>query len=47
MWKVTFELNIDRDNYNHWDSLADAVYDEIADLMRSDIMAGCSVEEID
>jgi hypothetical protein len=46
MWKVTLEFNIDPNDYEHWDSLADAVYDEIADLMRSDIMAGCLVEEI-
>ena len=46
MWKVTLELNFDSDDLENWGGLEDAVYGELADLMRSDIMAGCLVEEI-
>jgi hypothetical protein len=45
MYKVTLELNIDPAYYDGRE-LEDIVYDEILDVLRSDIMSACIVEEI-
>jgi hypothetical protein len=45
MYKVTLELNIHLDEYDGRE-LDDVVYDEILDVLRSDIMSACVVEEI-
>lgn len=42
-YKVILELHLDVDNR---DELDDAVYDAVADVMRTDIMSACEVEEM-
>ena len=42
-YKVVLELHIEADSR---DELDDAVYEAIADVMRTDIMSACEVEEI-
>ena len=42
-YKVVLELHIEADSPNELD---DAVYDAITDVMRTDIMSACEVEEM-
>jgi hypothetical protein len=44
--KVVIELVIDWNNYDLGESLEDIVYDELSDLIRSDILSACVIEEV-
>ena len=44
-YKVTLELNIDPALYEEFD-LEDVVYQEVRDLMYTDLLSACLVEEI-
>ena len=47
-YEVTIKLVIDSDDYGiEEDELGEVVYDELLDLMRSDLMSACEVKDIE
>jgi len=53
-YKITLELHIDPANYDTFDAskgedvfdLESIVYEEVQDLMRTDLLSACVVEEV-